>query len=159
MPVVTDPKIASNALRNATREMEQRLKLLAQRGVRNIDQYNRTFAKGQTMSLFNNLDQEEHRPLPCCGRNPSGRLRPASRHAPPCGEGWAKVSGSWSRRERCAAPAPIWLALRAGFHGAPAPGLTSPLRFQLPFRPVRSISSTPLWRPSSVAARAVARQS
>jgi len=63
-PVVTDPKIASNALRNATREMEQRLKLLAQRGVRNIDQYNRTFAKGQTMSLFNNLDQEEHRPLP-----------------------------------------------------------------------------------------------
>src|SRR6266849_1393504 len=36
-PVVTDPKIASNVLRNATREMENRLKLLAQRGVRNID--------------------------------------------------------------------------------------------------------------------------
>ena len=35
-PVVTDPKIASNVLRNATREMENRLKLLAQRGVRNI---------------------------------------------------------------------------------------------------------------------------
>jgi len=33
-PVVTDPKIASNVLRNATREMENRLKLLAQRGVR-----------------------------------------------------------------------------------------------------------------------------
>jgi len=30
-PVVTDPKIASNVLRNATREMENRLKLLAQR--------------------------------------------------------------------------------------------------------------------------------
>ncbi len=63
-PVVTDPKIASNVLRNATREMEQRLKLLAQRGVRNIDQYNRTFAKGQSLSLFDNVDDEEHHPLP-----------------------------------------------------------------------------------------------
>ena len=63
-PVVTDPKVASNVLRNATREMEQRLKLLAQRGVRNIEQYNRTFAKGQSMSLFDNLDDQEHRPLP-----------------------------------------------------------------------------------------------
>ena len=51
-PVVTDPKVASNVLRNATREMERRLKLLAQRGVRNIDQYNRTFEKGQSLSLF-----------------------------------------------------------------------------------------------------------
>jgi len=40
-PVVTDPRVASNVLRNATREMESRLKLLAQRGVRNIEQYNR----------------------------------------------------------------------------------------------------------------------
>jgi S-DNA-T family DNA segregation ATPase FtsK/SpoIIIE len=63
-PVVTDPKVASNVLRNATREMEQRLKLLAQRGVRNIDQYNRTFARGQSLSLFDDLDQTEHRPLP-----------------------------------------------------------------------------------------------
>ena len=63
-PVVTDPKVASNVLRNATREMERRLKLLAQRGVRNIDQYNRTFEKGQSMSLFENLNEEEHKPLP-----------------------------------------------------------------------------------------------
>jgi S-DNA-T family DNA segregation ATPase FtsK/SpoIIIE len=63
-PVVTDPKVASNVLRNATREMERRLKLLAQRGVRNIDQYNRTFAKGQSLSLFENVEEEEHRPLP-----------------------------------------------------------------------------------------------
>ena len=63
-PVVTDPKVASNVLRNATREMERRLKLLAQRGVRNIEQYNRTFAKGQPLSLFENADEEEHRPLP-----------------------------------------------------------------------------------------------
>jgi DNA segregation ATPase FtsK/SpoIIIE, S-DNA-T family len=63
-PVVTDPKIASNVLRNATREMENRLKLLAQRGVRNIDQYNRTFKKDQSLSLFDNLEETEHKPLP-----------------------------------------------------------------------------------------------
>ena len=63
-PVVTDAKVAANVLRNATREMERRLKLLAQRGVRNIDQYNRTFEKGQSLSLFENTDEEEHRPLP-----------------------------------------------------------------------------------------------
>ena len=63
-PVVTDPKVASNVLRNATREMEQRLKLLAQRGVRNIDQYNRTFAKGQSLSLFEDSTENEHHPLP-----------------------------------------------------------------------------------------------
>jgi S-DNA-T family DNA segregation ATPase FtsK/SpoIIIE len=63
-PVVTDPKIASNVLRNATREMENRLKLLAQRGVRNIDQYNRTFQKQQSLSLFDNVEESEHKPLP-----------------------------------------------------------------------------------------------
>jgi S-DNA-T family DNA segregation ATPase FtsK/SpoIIIE len=63
-PVVTDPKVAANVLRNATREMERRLKVLAQRGVRNIEQYNRTFEKGQSLSLFENVDGEEHRPLP-----------------------------------------------------------------------------------------------
>ncbi|GAC1663110.1 MAG: DNA translocase FtsK [Candidatus Acidiferrum sp.] len=63
-PVVTDPKIASNVLRNATREMENRLKLLAQRGVRNIEQYNRTFQKNQSLSLFENVEESEHKPLP-----------------------------------------------------------------------------------------------
>jgi DNA segregation ATPase FtsK/SpoIIIE, S-DNA-T family len=63
-PVVTDPKIASNVLRNATREMESRLKLLAARGVRNIDQYNRTFQKGQSLSLFDETENAEHKPLP-----------------------------------------------------------------------------------------------
>jgi DNA segregation ATPase FtsK/SpoIIIE, S-DNA-T family len=63
-PVVTDPKIASNVLRNATREMESRLKLLAERGVRNIDQYNRTFQKGQSLSLFDDVENSEHKPLP-----------------------------------------------------------------------------------------------
>ncbi len=63
-PVVTDPKVASNVLRNATREMENRLKLLAQKGVRNIDQYNRTFQKQQSLSLFENVEESEHKPLP-----------------------------------------------------------------------------------------------
>jgi S-DNA-T family DNA segregation ATPase FtsK/SpoIIIE len=40
-PVVVDPKQASNALRWAVREMEERYKTLAAEGVRNIDQYNR----------------------------------------------------------------------------------------------------------------------
>jgi DNA segregation ATPase FtsK/SpoIIIE, S-DNA-T family len=62
-PVVTDPKVAANVLRNATREMERRLKLLAGRSVRNIDQYNRTFEKNQSLSLFDNAE-DEHRPLP-----------------------------------------------------------------------------------------------
>jgi DNA segregation ATPase FtsK/SpoIIIE, S-DNA-T family len=63
-PVVTDAKVAANVMRNATREMERRLKLLAQRGVRNIEQYNRTFEKGQSLSLFENAEEDEHRPLP-----------------------------------------------------------------------------------------------
>ena len=63
-PVVTDARVAANVLRNATREMERRLKILAQRGVRNIDQYNRTFEKNQSLSLFENAEEEEHRPLP-----------------------------------------------------------------------------------------------
>ena len=63
-PVVTDPKVAANVLRNATREMERRLKLLAQRGVRNIDQYNKTFEKGQSLSLFDTNDDPDNRPLP-----------------------------------------------------------------------------------------------
>src|ERR1700676_2958823 len=42
-PIITEPKLAANALRNAVREMERRLKLLAEKGVRNIDQYNKLF--------------------------------------------------------------------------------------------------------------------
>ena len=64
-PIVTDARLAANALRNATREMERRLKLLAQRGVRNIEQYNALFKGDETLSLFSELeDEEEHAPLP-----------------------------------------------------------------------------------------------
>ncbi len=40
-PVITDMKKAANALKNATLEMERRLQLLAQFGVRNISQFNK----------------------------------------------------------------------------------------------------------------------
>lgn len=64
-PIITEPKLASNALRNAVREMERRLKVLAEKGVRNIDQYNKLFDENSTPSLFdNNTDQNEHKPLP-----------------------------------------------------------------------------------------------
>jgi DNA segregation ATPase FtsK/SpoIIIE, S-DNA-T family len=62
-PIITEPKLASNALRNAVREMERRLKLLAEKGARNIDQYNRLFDEQKTPSLFNE-DAGEHKPLP-----------------------------------------------------------------------------------------------
>jgi S-DNA-T family DNA segregation ATPase FtsK/SpoIIIE len=61
-PIITEPKLAANALRNAVREMERRLKLLASRSVRNIDQYNKLF-EGSTPSLFDSQDQQEE-PLP-----------------------------------------------------------------------------------------------
>ncbi len=61
-PIITEPKLAANALRNAVREMERRLKLLAEKGVRNIDQYNKLFEENGTPSLFG--DDSEERPLP-----------------------------------------------------------------------------------------------
>ena len=60
-PIITEPKLAANALRNAVREMERRLKLLASRSVRNIDQYNKLF-EGIMPSLFDEGEEEE--PLP-----------------------------------------------------------------------------------------------
>jgi len=60
-PIITEPKLAANALRNAVREMERRLKLLASRAVRNIDQYNKLF-EGSMPSLFDQAEDNE--PLP-----------------------------------------------------------------------------------------------
>ena len=57
-PIITEPKLAANALRNAVREMERRLKLLAAKGVRNIDQYNRLFDGDGTPSLFDENSTE-----------------------------------------------------------------------------------------------------
>ncbi len=63
VPIITEPKLAANALRNAVREMERRLKLLASRGVRNIDQYNKLFDEQKTPSLFDDGTQQEG-PIP-----------------------------------------------------------------------------------------------
>lgn len=67
-PVITEPKKATNALRNAVLEMERRLKLLAAQGVRNIDQYNRKMAqlRKEPRNLFDEPeeDNEELQPLP-----------------------------------------------------------------------------------------------
>src|SRR6202050_1739999 len=61
-PIITEPKLAANALRNAVREMERRLKLLAAKGVRNIDQYNRLFDQSETPSLFD--EENDEKPIP-----------------------------------------------------------------------------------------------
>jgi len=62
-PIITEPKLAANALRNAVREMERRLKLLASKGVRNIAQYNQLFDGNATPSLFDEGSGEEG-PIP-----------------------------------------------------------------------------------------------
>jgi S-DNA-T family DNA segregation ATPase FtsK/SpoIIIE len=66
-PVIVDPKKATNALRNAVLEMERRLRLLAEVGARNIEQYNKKIRKlqEQPRSLFEDeAETEEPKPLP-----------------------------------------------------------------------------------------------
>lgn len=68
-PVITDARKATNALRNAVLEMERRLRLLAEVGARNIDQYNKKVRqmKNEPRSLFEDDEQpekEELKPLP-----------------------------------------------------------------------------------------------
>ncbi|MEP6716099.1 MAG: DNA translocase FtsK [Terriglobia bacterium] len=68
-PVITDPRKATNALRNAVLEMERRLRLLAEQGARNIDQYNKKVGalQNQSRSLFDDEKDpaaEELKPLP-----------------------------------------------------------------------------------------------
>jgi S-DNA-T family DNA segregation ATPase FtsK/SpoIIIE len=67
-PVITEPKKATNALRNAVLEMERRLKLLASHGVRNIDQFNKKVAqlRQKPLDLFSEGGEmeEDLRPLP-----------------------------------------------------------------------------------------------
>ena len=66
-PVITDPRKATNALKNAVLEMERRLRLLAEHGARNIDQFNRKIRKmqDQPRSLFvEDINEEELKPMP-----------------------------------------------------------------------------------------------
>jgi S-DNA-T family DNA segregation ATPase FtsK/SpoIIIE len=62
-PVVVDPKQASNALRWAVGEMEERYKTLASEGVRNIEQYNRNVRQA-IAEKRTPPEGEEQRPLP-----------------------------------------------------------------------------------------------
>jgi S-DNA-T family DNA segregation ATPase FtsK/SpoIIIE len=68
-PVITDARKATIALKNAVLEMERRLRLLAEHGARNIEQFNQKVSKlrNQPRNLFDE-DQstavEELRPLP-----------------------------------------------------------------------------------------------
>ena len=71
-PVITDPKKATNALRNAVLEMERRLRLLAEYGVRNIDQFNKKIRK---------IAGDAARPL--CRRGHGGRGPAAALHSDP----------------------------------------------------------------------------
>ena len=66
-PVITDPRKATNALRNAVLEMERRLRLLAECGVRNIDQYNKKIRalQQEPRNLFSEEStQDDPKPLP-----------------------------------------------------------------------------------------------
>ena len=67
-PVITDPKKATYALKNAVLEMDRRLRLLAEFGVRNIDQFNKKIRKKQEepRSLFEDEEAiaDDLRPLP-----------------------------------------------------------------------------------------------
>lgn len=60
-PVVTEPKEATKALRWAVQEMERRYMLLSDRGVRNIEAYNRKVYKQKKGGV---IAKEEDRPLP-----------------------------------------------------------------------------------------------
>ncbi|PYQ76318.1 MAG: cell division protein FtsK [Acidobacteria bacterium] len=62
-PVVVDPKQAANALRWAVREMEERYRLLAAEGVRNIEQFNRNMQQAIAEKREPRPDQEL-KPLP-----------------------------------------------------------------------------------------------
>jgi S-DNA-T family DNA segregation ATPase FtsK/SpoIIIE len=68
-PVITEPKKAANALRNAVLEMERRLRLLAAHRVRSLEQFNRKVRElqNQPISLFEDREEEieELEPLPC----------------------------------------------------------------------------------------------
>jgi S-DNA-T family DNA segregation ATPase FtsK/SpoIIIE len=61
LPVVTEPKKAAAALRWGVMEMERRYRLLADAGVRNIDQYNRNLKEGKVRARE---DEDPSRALP-----------------------------------------------------------------------------------------------
>ncbi len=63
-PVVTDPKKAANALRWACLEMERRYKMLADYGVRSIDQFNALIRGGRGRDRNPDAVPEDLKPIP-----------------------------------------------------------------------------------------------
>ncbi len=63
-PVVTDPKKAANALRWACVEMERRYKMLADYGVRSIDQFNALIRGGKARDRNPDATPEQLKPIP-----------------------------------------------------------------------------------------------
>jgi len=63
-PIVTDPKLASNALIWAVNEMENRYRCLAECGVRNIDQYNALLKDPEAHRRARKLSPEDDTPTP-----------------------------------------------------------------------------------------------
>ena len=62
-PIVDDPKLAGHALHWAVSEMEERYRILARHGVRNIDQYNLLMHSGAPVE-DEDEDEDERVPLP-----------------------------------------------------------------------------------------------
>jgi S-DNA-T family DNA segregation ATPase FtsK/SpoIIIE len=63
--VVVEPKLAANALAWAVREMERRYKLLAEYGVRNIEQFNLILKRGgEELQAMESGDPDDLKPLP-----------------------------------------------------------------------------------------------
>jgi S-DNA-T family DNA segregation ATPase FtsK/SpoIIIE len=63
-PIVTDPKLASNALIWAVQEMENRYRTLAECGVRNIDQYNALLKDPEAHRRARRADENSPQPDP-----------------------------------------------------------------------------------------------
>ncbi|HSP16442.1 MAG TPA: DNA translocase FtsK [Thermoanaerobaculia bacterium] len=63
-PIVTDPKLASNALIWAVQEMENRYRTLAECGVRNIDQYNALLKDPEAHRRARKVSPDDDTPTP-----------------------------------------------------------------------------------------------
>ena len=63
VPVVVEPKLASNALKWAVMEMEERYRLLASFNVRNIAQFNQMFLDEELQANFTDEQRKQLKPL------------------------------------------------------------------------------------------------
>ena len=64
VPVVTEPKVAANALRWGVMEMESRYKKLAKRGVRSLEAYNEQVKQLPIPGLGAQVEEDDREPLP-----------------------------------------------------------------------------------------------